>query len=360
MKLNKLKLLNFKSHLDSRWDFNNNIVCFIGDNGSGKTNILDAIHYLSLTKSYFNSRDSININFDNIFFTILGEFEINNVISNVVCSYQNDTLKKVIKNNGKKYKRFSDHIGLFPVIFISPTDLKLITETSDLRRRFIDSSISQINSNYLKNIISYNKFLVQRNYLLKNYLKTGRLDHETINIYDDSLVKIGTYIYNERKKYLQKLIPIFQTKYNHLCDNKESVDIKYKSQLDEGDYSHLMLSNINKDKSSARTSIGVHKDDLIFNLNDFPINKHGSQGQKKSFITSLKMSQIEILKNEKNIQPILLLDDLYDKLDDKRVKRLIQLVNISNNNQVFITDTNKERIEKVMNQEKQDFIIFEI
>ena len=298
MKLNKLKLLNFKSHLESRWKFDKDIICFIGDNGSGKTNILDAIYYLSLTKSYFNSKDSMSVYFDNPFFTVSGDFKIKEVVSNVVCSYQKGNLKKVVKNNGKKYKRFSDHIGLYPVIFISPTDLKLITDPSDIRRRFIDSSISQLNPNYLKKIISYNKFLLQRNHLLKNYIRIGKLDNETINIYNDSLIKIGTYIYNERKKYLQDILPIFQRKYNHLCDNKESVDIKYKSQLDEGDYLHLMMSNIEIDKRSARTSIGIHKDDLIFNLNDFPIKKHGSQGQMKSFITSLKMAQLDIFKGE--------------------------------------------------------------
>ena len=213
MKLNKLKLLNFKSHLDSRWNFDNNIVCFIGDNGSGKTNILDAIHYLSLTKSYFNSRDSVNIHFDNIFFTISGDFEINNVISNVVCSYQKDNLKKAIKNNGKKYKRFSDHIGLFPLVIISPSDSDLITLGSDLRRKFLDGIISQFDHSYLENLLVYNKAVTQRNALLKYFQKNRTFNQDQLDSWNGQLVKYGEVLFEKRQKLIYDLTPVFQKYY---------------------------------------------------------------------------------------------------------------------------------------------------
>ena len=359
MKLKNLRLINFKNHLDSQWEFNNSINCFVGDNGSGKTNILDAIHYLSLTKSYFNSNDSTSINFNSEFFTVKGLFEKQNNFSNIICNVK-EGIPKSLKNNDKKYKRFSDHIGGYPVVFISPTDTNLIYESSDTRRRYIDSGISQFNNVYLKNLISYNKTLKQRNGLLKQFAISNTFDSFTLSTYNEILVKYGECIYLERKEYLQKLIPVFQKYYSDISGGKEQVNIEYQSQLGLGKYLPFLESTIIKDRSSTRTSVGVHKDDLVFTLDGHSIKKHGSQGQQKSFLISLKLAQFEFMKEQLNLNPILLLDDVFDKLDDKRVECLVSFVKKGKFNQVFITDTNKERSENILKKTDSDYTIFKI
>ena len=219
MKLKNLRLLNFKNHLDSSWEFNDRVNCFVGDNGSGKTNILDAIYYLSLTKSYFNSSDSTSINFNSEYFTIKGSFVRENNFSNIVCNVK-DGFPKSVKNNDKKYKRFSDHIGNYPVVFVSPTDTSLITEHSDSRRKYLDSGISQCNNFYLKTLISYNKTIKQRNELLKHFLLSNTFDKITLSTYNELLIKHGSIIFSERKKYLEKFVPVFQKYYTEISSGK--------------------------------------------------------------------------------------------------------------------------------------------
>ena len=357
MKLKNLRLLNFKNHEDSRWDFNERVNCFIGDNGCGKTNVLDAIHYLSLTKSYFNSQDSVSVNFDSDFFTIKGSFEKDEINSDIICNVSEKTSKS-LKINDKKYKRFSDHIGSFPVVFISPTDTNLITENSDTRRRYIDSGISQFDSGYLKNLISYNKTLKQRNKLLKHFAETNTFDEITLSAYNEMIVDLGGDIYKSRMDYLTVLIPVFQKYYNEISGGKEGVSIIYDSKIKDGNYLELLVSNQFKDRQSCRTSVGVHKDDLIFTLNNHPIKTHGSQGQQKSFLISLKLAQFELMKEKLDLKPILLLDDIFDKLDDKRVESLVSFVKKDKFNQVFITDTNKDRSEKILKKTNSDYSIF--
>ena len=359
MKLKNLRLLNFKNHLDSHWEFNNRINCFVGDNGSGKTNILDAIHYLSLTKSYFNSNDSTSINFDSDFFTIKGSFEKKDNFSNIVCNVKVGS-NKSLKNNEKKYKRFSDHIGNYPVVFISPTDTNLIYDNSDTRRKYVDSGISQFDSVYLQNLISYNKTLKQRNKLLKQFTTTNTFDPFTLETYDELLIKYGEIIFCEREKYLKKLTPVFQQYYSDISGGNEEVGIEYKSQLNENILSELLKKSLDVDRLQSRTTVGIHKDDLVFTLNNFPIKKHGSQGQQKSFLISLKLAQFEFMKMKLELDPILLLDDIFDKLDDKRVECLISFVKKGIFNQVFITDTNQDRSEGILKKTESDYTIFNI
>ena len=359
MKLKNLRLLNFKNHLDSEWKFNNSINCFVGNNGAGKTNILDAIHYISLTKSYFNSSDSDSINFNSDFFTIKGEFQKEEVYSDIICNVKVG-LPKIIRNNNKKYKRFSDHLGSYPVVFISPTDTNLINEQKDTRRKYLDSCISQFSSIYLKNLISHNKTIKQRNTLLKNFYDTNTFDNFTLDTYNQMIITFGKEINLERKKYLSKLVPVFQKYYNKISGGTEKVNIEYQSQLDEGDYLTQLNDSLHKDKFSCRTSVGIHKDDILFTLNNRSIKKHGSQGQQKSFLISLKLSQYEFMKEELSLNPLLLLDDIFDKLDDDRVESLISFVKKGKFNQVFITDTNKERSERILKKTQSDYTIFDI
>lgn len=359
MNLKNIHLLNFKSHNNSKWEFVNNVNCFVGDNGVGKTNILDAIHYLSLTKSYFSSSDVDNINFNSDYFTIKGTFKKEDTFSNIVCNFKQGS-NKMLMNNNKKYKRLSDHIGNFPVIFISPTDINLINQGSDIRRRYIDKGVSQFNDSYLKDIIYYNKLLKQRNAFLKNYRITNFLDDISLESINESISKKNKVIYNQRKEYINNLIPIFQKHYSNISRNEEQVDIQYKSHLNNGDFLQLLNSNLAKDKETGFTNIGIHKDDLIFNLNGYPIKKHGSQGQQKSFLIALKLSQFEFIKTHKNLEPIILLDDIFDKLDNHRINHLISLIKKRVFNQVFITDTNKERSEKVLERINTKYSIFDI
>ena len=359
MKLKNLRLLNFKNHLDSSWEFNDRVNCFVGDNGSGKTNILDAIYYLSLTKSYFNSSDSTSINFDSEYFTIKGSFIKENNYSNIVCNVK-DGFPKSVKNNDKKYKRFSDHIGIYPVVFVSPTDTTLITEHSDSRRKYLDSGISQFNNYYLRTLISYNKTIKQRHELLKYFLLSNTFDEITLSTYNELLVSYGCIIFSERKKYLEKFIPVFQRYYTEISSGKEKVDIEYKSELNENDYLTQLNNSLKQDKISCRTSVGIHKDDLLFTLNGSSVKKYASQGQQKSFLISLKLAQFDFLKEELGLKPILLLDDIFDKLDDKRVESLISLVKRGTFNQVFITDTSKERSEEILKKTSSEYSIFNI
>ena len=360
MKLKNLRLINFKNHLDSSWEFNDRVNCFVGANGVGKTNVLDAIHYLSLTKSYFNSSDSLSVNFDSKYFTIKGSFVKEDNFSDIVCNVK-EGYTKSLKNNDKKYKRFSDHIGNYPVVFISPTDTVLITDHSDTRRRYLNSGISQYNNLYLKTLIDYNKTIKQRNKFLKKYLNSSGFDNDTLDSYNQMLVKMGFFIFSERKKYIEKLVPVFQKYYSNISRDKEKVNIKYRTQIyDDNDYLIQLNNSLKLDRESCRTSFGVHKDDLLFTLNNFSVKKHASQGQQKSFLISLKLAQFEFLKESLGLKPILLLDDIFDKLDHRRVESLISLVKEGAFNQVFITDTNKERSKEILDKTSTEYSIFKI
>ncbi len=359
MFLKNLQLHQFKNHNESKFTFTKPVNCFVGDNGAGKTNILDAIHYLSQTKSYFNHIDSQNIQFKEVYFMLKGTFDKDGHTSEIQCNLKEGEGKSIQKNQ-KKYTRFSEHIGQFPIIIISPTDTNLILEDSEVRRKYLDSSIAQYKQSYLQVLIQYNKALKQRNSLLKQFFEKGYYDEITIEIYDNQLIEHGNVIYRERKEFLKQLTPVFNKYYSQISDGSEMVSIEYKSQLHDGDFRALLLESKINDRISKTTKVGTHKDDIVFKMNDYPIKKIGSQGQQKSFLIALKLAQFDFIKNQIGFKPILLLDDIFDKLDDHRILKLIGFVNKDVFGQVFITDTHAERSIEILEKAGINYSIYTI
>ena len=359
MHLQKVTLVNFKNFESQTFDFQEKINCFVGNNGVGKTNVLDAIYYLSFAKSYFNPVATQNIRHSEEFFMIQGEYQIDNKIDTVVCSLKRGN-KKVVKRNGKAYEKFSDHIGYLPLVIISPADRDLITDGSDIRRKFIDSVISQSDHKYLQTIIKYNKVLAQRNSLLKYFAVNRTFDALNLRVYDEQLNNYGSIIFKKRSAFLEKFIPIFKKRYEVISNSNESVELVYKTQLKDVDFLTLFEENIERDRVLQYTSAGIHKDDLVFEIDGYPIKKFGSQGQQKSYLIALKLAQFDFIKEQSKVKPILLLDDIFDKLDDMRVAQIITLVNNEDFGQLFISDTHKDRTEEVVKLTKQPYKIFQL
>lgn len=359
MHLQKITLVNFKNFESQSFDFEDKINCFVGNNGVGKTNVLDAIYYLSFAKSYFNPVAIQNIRHNQEFFMIQGEYLLDEKIDTVVCSLKRGN-KKVLKRNGKVYEKFSEHIGHLPLVIISPADRDLIVEGSDIRRKFIDNVISQSDKDYLQIILRYNKVLAQRNSLLKYFAANRTFDALNLKVYDEQLKTYGTVIFEKRTAFLDAFIPIFRNRYQSISNSKEVVDMFYKSQLKEGDILDLLDKSLERDRVLQYTSVGIHKDDLIFEIDGYPVKKFGSQGQQKSYLIALKLAQFDFIKSKSNVKPILLLDDIFDKLDDLRVEQLINLVNNDHFGQLFISDTHEERTEEVVKRTQQSYKIFKL
>ena len=338
MILKSLSLINYKNFESKAFNFDAKINCFVGNNGVGKTNILDAIYHLSFGKSYFNPITSQNINHNADFFVIDGIYNKNDREEKVVVSVKRGQ-KKIIKRNAKIYERFADHIGFLPLVIISPADRDLITEGSDTRRKFIDGVISQSDKSYLSNLLGYSKILSQRNALLKYFAANNTFNQDTIAVYNEQLEGFGTPIFEKRTKFLEEFTPIFQERYKAISGGTESISLSYQSALIEMPLQHLLTNAINKDRSLQYTSVGIHKDDLIFKINGHPIKKFGSQGQQKSYLIALKLAQFDFIKQESGANPLLLLDDIFDKLDENRVQHIIELVNTNDFGQLFISDT---------------------
>ncbi|WP_299110548.1 DNA replication/repair protein RecF [uncultured Winogradskyella sp.] len=359
MNLNSLSLVNYKNFESQVFDFDAKINCFVGANGIGKTNALDAIYHLAFGKSYFNPIAVQNINHNAEFFVVDGKFTKNERDEKIIVSLKRGN-KKVIKKNGKAYEKFSEHIGFIPLVIISPADRNLIIEGSDTRRKFIDSVISQSDKNYLAELINYNKVLTQRNALLKYFALNNTFNADTLAIYNEQLHTYGSVIFKKRDAFLQTFIPIFKSRYEAISQNKEAIDLTYKSDLFKIELIDLLANNINKDKALQYTSVGTHKDDLVFLIDDFPIKKFGSQGQQKSFLIALKLAQFDFIKQQSGVSPILLLDDIFDKLDESRVSQIISLVDDVHFGQIFISDTHAERTEDVIKQTHQSYKIFKL
>lgn len=359
MILESITLTNYKSFSTKTVELDPNINCFIGPNGVGKSNVLDAIYHLSFGKSYFNPISSQNIKHDEDFFAIKGCYLKESKKEVIIINFKKND-KKVIKRNNKKYEKFSDHIGFLPLVIISPSDRNLIAEGSDIRRKFIDSVISQSDKKYLESLIDYNKILSQRNSLLKLIFKNKTLDKQTIQVYDSQLESIGEYIFIKRKSFLNEFVPVFKEKYRSISDNNEEVDIRYKSDLEFDKLSILLQNSIEKDMFLQYTSKGIHKDDLVFNINDYSVKKFGSQGQQKSLLIALKLAQFDFLKSQNKNNPILLLDDIFDKLDKNRVKQIINLVSANDFGQIFISDTDEERTKESIKEIRNSNKIFKL
>ena len=359
MYLKKLALTNFKNYELNELEFSPKINCFVGNNGVGKTNILDAIHYLSLTKSFFNNIDSISIRHGEDYFIIQGTFVRSDEEDQIYCAFQKQK-QKLLKRNGKEYQRLSDHVGRYPVVMISPADSALITEGSEDRRRFMNKIISQYSPEYLDSVLRYNKALQQRNKLLKDINSSDNADTDILSIWDNQLVKYGSYVYNEREVLINELIPVFQEYYSLISSGKESVRLNYKSHLSEGNFNDALQNSINKDRYLEYTTVGIHKDDLLLEMDDFPVKSLGSQGQQKSYLVALKLAKFDYIKRKAGFSPILLLDDIFDKFDAARVEQIIRLVGNEMFGQIFITDTHQNRLQEILSSHKTDYKLFRI
>lgn len=360
MLINNLSLSDFKNYESVSLDLSPGINCFIGNNGAGKTNILDAIYYLAFCKSFFNPTDSMNIRHGQPFFAVHGDFSNEEEkVFKVSCAFKRGS-KKVFKYNKKEYDRLADHIGKIPLVMVSPYDQNLITGLSELRRKFMDGVISQFNGLYLSLLIDYQKVLSQRNALLRSFAERGFYDSESIDVWNDQLIQLGSAIYDTRKAFIEDFADIFQFYYEKIADSSEKVKIEYKSDFHEADFKAILEEGIEKDRQLRYTSKGVHRDDLKFYISGYPVRKFGSQGQQKSFTLAVKLAQYEWLRREKKITPILLLDDIFDKLDTNRVEKILSLVEHDLMGQVFVTDTNLNRIDHLFQNRKMDYHIFNV
>jgi len=359
MYLKSLQLLNFKNYSSIEFDFNSKINCFVGKNSVGKTNILDAVYYLSFTKSFVSSVDIHNIKIGESFFMINGEYSRQDIEEQIVCGYKKGQ-KKQIKRNKKEYKKYSEHIGKFPLVMISPLDSELITGGSELRRKFIDGVISQYDKKYLEALLNYNSALKQRNSLLKQFAKSNSFKSDLIEVWNQQLSKYGNYIFKIRDAFIDAFIPYFQEYYNLLTNDNQEVKIYYQSQLKDISLDELLQNAISKDRIVQHTTVGIHKDDLNFELNSLPMKRLGSQGQQKTLLLALKLAQYQHIYKHSKIKPILLLDDIFDKLDRERVINLIGIITSDKFGQTFITDTNEERLQIALKEKTQEYKLFQI
>lgn len=359
MFLKKISLFNYKNFSEATFEFDAKINCFVGKNGIGKTNVLDAIYHLANGKSYFNPLAVQNIKHNEDFFVIDGEFEKGKRNEQIVSSFKKGQ-KKILKRNGKIYEKFSDHIGFIPLVIISPADNDLIIEGSETRRRFIDSVISQLEPSYLQELIQYQKIISQRNALLKYFALNHTFDNETLSIYNQQLDGLGKSIFEKRKEFITDFLPIFNKHHQAITDSQETVQLVYESHLFENDLLTLLEENLAKDRALQYTSVGIHKDDLAFQIDGHPIKKFGSQGQQKSFLIALKLAQFEFVKKQSGEKPILLFDDIFDKLDETRVSKIVEMVNQEEFGQLFISDTHPERTETIVKTTHQTYKIFSL
>ncbi len=359
MWLKNITLLNFKNYADASISFSKTVNAFVGNNGAGKTNLLDAIHYLCLCKGYFNPIDSQQIKTDEDLFLIQGDFDRKDKNEKITCGLKRNQ-KKQFKRNKKEYDKLADHIGLFPLVMISPYDTGIIMEGSEERRRFVDNVISQTDTRYLDELILYNKHLQNRNALLKQISITRSYDPALLEIYNDQLVASGVKIFAKRQEFMLDFIPLFNKYYEFITESNEVVSLQYQSQLIDNAFEHLLVQSIEKDKVLERTTMGIHKDELAFTIADMPLKKFGSQGQQKSFVIALKLAQYAYLQKYRGFKPLLLLDDIFDKLDDSRVSKLMEMVSHHDFGQIFITDTGKDRVVSIFTKINVPLTVFEV
>jgi len=353
LRLHSISITQFKNYSNRSFQFNERIIGICGNNGVGKTNLLDAIHYLCFTKSYF-TRDALNIQNNQQGFRIDGELELNEKKEKAVCILR-ETGKKEFSVNDSGYEKFSEHIGRYPCVIIAPDDIQIITDGSEERRRFLDALLSQIDKDYLLHLINYNKILLQRNSLLKSFYETGNKNLSLLDVLDEQLLKPGNYIFEKRKQFLISFLPIVKKLYLEIAKQEEETELHYQSELNQCSFSELLHLNRQRDTAAQRTTGGIHRDDLVFNLTGQLFKNIASQGQRKSLLFALKLAEMDILKEAKGFAPLLLLDDVFEKLDEARIANLLRRVCIENDGQVFITDTNEERLVQHLNTLKVNY-----
>lgn len=383
MHLQKISLAYFKSYEYESFEFSERVNCIVGENGSGKTNLLDAIYFLALTKSSISNQDALSINHEAEYMMIEGEFTYQvpdggafdtNLTSNsdekapqsgaggsvlITISFQRGQKKAVLRDK-KAYERISEHIGRFPVVMLSPNDTDIIRDGSEERRKFFDGVMAQLDSEYLENLLQYNRLLLQRNSLLKQFSERNYTDDLLLDIYSDPLVEVSLKLHQARNQFVTEFLPIFKKHYNTLSDAREEVEMIYESEVGAESFTQIFRKNRQRDLAAQRTTMGSHKDDFIFEINSFTLRKFGSQGQQKSFVIALKLAQFEMLTKVKGFPPLLLLDDIFDKLDDRRIQQLITMMIDGTFSQVFITDARPERTRQLLNNLGVEVKYFEI
>lgn len=359
LRLQSISLTQFKNYAEQRFVFSKKIIGICGNNGVGKTNLLDAIYYLCFTKSYFSNADITAVMQGQQGFRLQGTFDINNENTIVTCILR-EAGKKEFSMAGEQYTRTSKHIGKLPCTIIAPDDVDLIIGGSEGRRRFLDTMLSQINTDYLQQLIDYNKLLQQRNSLLKQFAEQAKIDSKLLQVINELLIPRCEYIFQERQTFLQQFLPKVAAHYHAISQNDEPLQLHYQSQLLQQPIGQLLQFNYQKDLALQRTTNGIHRDDLMFLLHDEPFKQTASQGQRKSLLFALKLTEYETLQKQKHFAPILLLDDVFEKLDASRMQNLLKEVCIEKKGQVFITDTHRERLEKNLSAIGADFEIIEV
>lgn len=347
LQLKNIAVYQFKNYLQQNFVFNENIVGIYGSNGLGKTNLLDVIYFLCFTKSYFSKTDTLIVHKGLQGMRLEGNFLRNGEAENIACIIRENGRKEILRNK-EAYKKFSAHIGQFPAVMVAPDDVELITGASDIRRKNIDTLLSQLDYQYLQNLIDYNKVLQQRNSLLKSFALRGYTDDSLLDVLDAQLIQPGTFIFNIRKDFLNNYLPEVAKNYRQIAGTDEHLQLEYYSQLMEDDFVKLLITFRQKDLMLQRTTTGIHKDDIEIKLNNESFKNIASQGQRKSLLFALKLREFETLKSAKGFAPILLLDDVFEKLDADRMQNLLQYVGVQSGSQVFITDTHKERLQQAL------------
>lgn len=358
MFLKNITILNYKNIADAHLELSPKMNCFIGSNGVGKTNMLDAIYYLSFCHSMFTNVDSSVIRHEQDFFMLQGDYETDSSQSEQIYAGMKRGVKKQFKRNKKAYKRLSEHIGLIPLIIVSPDDTLLISGGSEERRRLLDIVISQYDTTYIDSLNRYNKALQQRNTLLKMEEEPDPL---VMQLWEEEMAKYGEMIYRKRDEFIVKFIPVFQEIYSKISGGKEEVSIRYVSHCQRGALLDVIQRDRMKDRAVGYSLHGIHRDDVEMLLNGFPIKREGSQGQNKTYVISLKLAQFDFLrKTISATTPLLLLDDIFDKLDAHRVEAIVNLVAGSNYGQIFITDTNRDHLDKILSGSNFDYKLFHV
>ncbi len=358
MILKRISILNYKNLEQAELEFSPKMNCFIGQNGMGKTNLLDAVYYLSFCKSATNPIDSQNIRHEGDFFVIQGFYETDNGDEEEVYCGLKRRQKKQFKRNKKEYSRLSDHIGFIPLVMVSPADAELIAGGSDERRRFMDVVISQYDKEYLDALIRYNKALAQRNALLKSEQEP---DEELMQVWEEMMATTGEVVFRKRNAFIAEFIPTFQSFYSYISQDKEKVNLSYESHAMKGSLLDVIKESRQRDRIMGYSLRGIHKDDLVMQLGDFPIKREGSQGQNKTYLIALKLAQFDFLKRTgSNATPLLLLDDIFDKLDASRVEQIVKLVAGDSFGQIFMTDTNREHLDKILKKIEREYKVFSV
>ena len=356
MILKRISILNYKNLEQVELDFSPKMNCFIGQNGMGKTNLLDAVYYLSFCKSVSNPIDSQNIKHNQDFFVVQGSYLTDEGDPEEVYCGLKRRQKKQFKRNKKEYSKLSDHIGLIPLVMVSPADSELILGGSEERRRFMDVVISQYDREYLTALIRYNKAMAQRNTLLKAEVEP---DDELMNVWEEMMASAGEVVFRKRNDFIKEFIPTFQSFYSYISQDQELVNLSYESHAMQGDLLQLIRESRQRDRIMGYSLKGIHKDDLVMQLAEYPIKREGSQGQNKTYLVALKLAQFDFLRRTgSNTTPLLLLDDIFDKLDASRVEQIVKLVSGDKFGQIFITDTNRDHLDKILRKIEGEYKVF--